>query len=206
MVSGHHLTGSVLEVDLPLPGFIRSTRTWNTGDWCCGAGSWQMVLVTNHNDRMLWLNASRYEWMTDLCMLQLLSYMPLSAWINTIHCLSVYVCLCQCVIVCVSVCRYCLKVSCKCLSVNALPLWSQCIVTWRRLCLTCVLTPTRDVRTRRHWLRERCMTLISLWRPPRQRNSRHVWPDHPRCRLCHTSQLYINRVATSDLFWQLLVL
>jgi len=38
MVSGHHPTGSVLEVKLPLPGYIRSAGTWNTSDWRSEAG------------------------------------------------------------------------------------------------------------------------------------------------------------------------
>jgi len=39
-VFGHHPTGSVLEVDLRLPEFIRSIGTGNTGDWWSGADSW----------------------------------------------------------------------------------------------------------------------------------------------------------------------
>jgi len=42
-VSCHHPTGSVLKVDLTLPGFNISTPGHgNTGDWCSGADSWQI--------------------------------------------------------------------------------------------------------------------------------------------------------------------
>jgi len=35
---------------------------WNTGDWCSGAGRWQIVLVTNHyNGLLLLIKTSRRE-------------------------------------------------------------------------------------------------------------------------------------------------
>ena len=59
MVSGHHPTGGVLEVDLPPPGFIRSAGI--SGDRCSGAGRRQIVLATNRNGGMLRLNATRHD-------------------------------------------------------------------------------------------------------------------------------------------------
>ena len=42
----------------------------NTDDWCSRAGSWQIILATNHNSVMLRLNASRHRWMKErLCLL-----------------------------------------------------------------------------------------------------------------------------------------
>ena len=78
MVSGHHPTGGVLEVDLSPHGSIRSPGHGNIGDWCSWAGRGQIVLAANRNGGMLWLIASCHDDDDDLAARAMLSWRPIN--------------------------------------------------------------------------------------------------------------------------------